>query len=40
MYWNYPFNDVVAKDYSVFGRIGKYVVGEANLIPTGGGILG
>ena len=36
MYWNCPFNDVVVKDYSVFGRIGKYDAGEGNLIPTGG----
>jgi hypothetical protein len=36
MYGNCPYNDGIAKDYSVFGRIGKYDAGEANLIPAGG----
>jgi hypothetical protein len=36
MYWNCPYNVEIAKDYSVFARIGKYDAGEGNLILTGG----
>jgi len=33
MVLNYPFNEMIAKDYSSFGGIRKYDAETINLIP-------